>query len=103
MAFGFTPKFEQSLDLNGLNPEKYLVIALDAAKQLDWGINYISKSGFVAIVGGGVFSSTEEFKVVIYDDKVSITSKNLSSGMYDWGKNEKHVEDFLKIFDDIQT
>jgi hypothetical protein len=41
--------------------------------------------------------------VIIYDDRVSIISKNLSSGMYDWGKNERHVEGFLKTFDDIQT
>ncbi len=41
MAFGFTPKFEQSLDLNDLNPEHYLVIALDAAQQLEWAITII--------------------------------------------------------------
>ena len=26
MAFGFTPKFEESLDLNGLSPDRYLAI-----------------------------------------------------------------------------
>jgi len=103
MAFGFTPKYEQSLYLNGLDPEHYLVIALDAAKELDWSINYTSKSGFIAIIGGGAFSSMEEFKLIVQDGTVSITSKNLSSGMYDWGKNKSHVEDFLKTFDDIQT
>jgi rhomboid protease GluP len=103
MAFGFTPKYEQSLDLNGLDPEHYLVISLDAVKQLDWSINYTSKSGLVAIIGGGAFSSAEEFKLVIQDGTVSITSKTLSSGMYDWGKNKAHVEDFLKAFDDIQN
>jgi rhomboid protease GluP len=103
MAFGFTPKYEQSLDLNGLNPEHYLVVALDAIKQLDWSINYTSKSGLVAIIGGGAFSSAEEFKLIIQDGAVSITSKTLSSGMYDWGKNKAHVEDFLKTFDDVQN
>ena len=103
MAFGFTPKYEQSLDLNGLNPEHYLVVALDAIKQLDWSINYTSKSGLVAIIGGGAFSSAEEFKLIIQDGAVSVTSKTLSSGMYDWGKNKAHVEDFLKTFDDVQN
>lgn len=103
MAFGFTPKYEQSLDLNGLDPEHYLVIALDAVKQLDWSINYTSKSGLVAVIGGGAFSTAEEFKLIIQDGAVSITSKTLSSGMYDWGKNKAHVEDFLKAFDDIQN
>ncbi|HTD99412.1 MAG TPA: rhomboid family intramembrane serine protease [Mucilaginibacter sp.] len=103
MAFGFTPKFEQSLDLNGLNPEYYLVIALDAAKQLDWTINYISKSGFICIIGGGVFSSMERFTLTIYDTTVLLKSENVSSGMYDWGKNKKHVEDFYETFNAIQA
>lgn len=103
MAFGFTPKFEQELDLNGLDPEHYLVIALAAVKQLDWPINYTSKSGLVAIIGGGAFSTAEEFKLIIRDGTVSITSKTLSSGMFDWGKNKAHVEDYLKTFDGIQN
>jgi rhomboid protease GluP len=103
MAFGFTPKFEQSLDLNGLNPEHYLVVALDAAHQLEWKINYTSKSGFIAVIGGGIFSSMEEFTVIIQDATVSITSKNISSGMYDWGKNKKHVEDFIEVCEKIQA
>ncbi|MEO6850565.1 MAG: rhomboid family intramembrane serine protease, partial [Mucilaginibacter sp.] len=103
MAFGFTPKFEQSLDLNGLPREHYLVIALDAAKELEWTINYISKSGFTAIIGGGMFSSMEEFTVLVKETSVSIVSKNLSSGMYDWGKNKKHVEDFIDEWDKIHS
>lgn len=103
MAFGFTPKYEQSLNLNGFDPEHYLVIALQTAKELDWSINYTSKSGFVAFIGGRAFSSSEEFKLVIGDGRVSIISKNRSSGMYDWDKNKSHVEDFLKTFDDIQN
>lgn len=103
MAFGLTPKFEQSLDLNGINPEHYLVIALDAAKQLEWDINYSSKSGFVSTVGGGLFSSTERFTVVIKDDTVILKSENVGGGLYDWGKNQKHVEAFISTFDILKT
>jgi rhomboid protease GluP len=103
MAFGFTPKFEQSLDLNGLDPEHYLVIALDVAKQLEWNINYTSKSGFIAKVGGGLFKSMERFTVIVQDTSVALKSENMGSGMYDWGKNEKHVEDFMATFDATQS
>ena len=102
MAFGFTPKFEQDLDLNGLDPKHYLIIALETAKQLDWRINYESRSGFIAIIGGGLFNTIEEFRVVIQDTNVFITSKLLSNGMYDRGKNKRHVEDFLKTFEECQ-
>jgi rhomboid protease GluP len=103
MAFGFTPKFEQDFYLNDLDPKHYLAIALQAAKNLEWKINYESKSGFIAFIGGGIFSTMEEFKLVIQDDAVSIVSKNISSGMYDWGKNKKHVEDFIQEFEKIQS
>jgi rhomboid protease GluP len=103
MAFGFTPKFEQELDLNGLDSKHYLAIALEAVKQLDWKINYKSRSGFIAIIGGGLFNTMEEFRIVIQDTKVFITSKRVTSGMYDFGKNKHHVEDFIEAFTKIQS
>ncbi len=101
MAFGFTPKFNESLYLDDLSPEHYLVVALEAAKQLEWDVNYTSKSGFIAIIGGGLFNSTERFTVIIQDTSVSLKSENISSGMYDWGKNKKHVEDFIETFNTL--
>ena len=103
MAFGFPPKFEQSLDLNGLSPERYLAIAREAAEQLEWDIQYISKSGFVAMIGRGIFSTKEEFQVVINGGSALISSKNASGGFLDLGRNKKRVENFLETFDSIQT
>ncbi len=103
MAFGFTPKFEQSLELKGLDPKHYLAIALATVKQLKWNLSYTSRSGFVAYIGGGVFSTSEEFKLIVQDDTALLVSKNLSSGMMDWGKNKKHVNNFMQAFDEIQT
>ena len=103
MAFGFTPKFEEDFDLNGLDPKHYLVIALEAAKQLDWKINYTSRSGFIAIIGGGLFNTIEEFKLFIQDTKVFIVSKRISSGMFDGGKNKRHVQEFTDAFASIQA
>ncbi len=103
MAFGFTPKFEQDLDLNDLDPKHYLAIALDTIKQLDWRVSYVSKSGFIAFIGGGFFSTMEEFRVIIHDGKAFITSKNAGNGMFDWGKNKKHVEEFIEDFANIQS
>ena len=103
MAFGFTPKFEQDLDLNGLDPKHYLAISLEAVKQFDWKVNYISRSGFIALIGGGIFSSMEELQVRIQEGRVFIVSKNLSNGMFDWGKNKSHVEEFIEAFENVQS
>ena len=79
----FTPKFEQDLDLNGLDPKHYLAIALITAKHLDWKINYVSRSGFIGIIGGGIFQTMEEFKVSLNDGKAFVISKTRTNGMFD--------------------
>lgn len=103
MAFGFTPKFKQDLDLNGLDPRHYLAIALDAAKHLGWEINYTSKSGFIAYTSTSIFSNNQKFTVILRDDKVDINSENAGSGMYDWGRNKDNVENFISEFNTIQA
>jgi len=103
MAFGFTPKFEQDIDLNDLDPKHYLAIALITVKQLDWTINYVSKSGFIAIIGGGLFKTMERFKVSMHDGQVFIVSNTATNGMFDWGKNKEHVETFIQTFENIQS
>lgn len=103
MALGFTPKFEQSYNIDGLPPQHYLVIAIEAAKNLKWDISYLSKHGFVAYIGGGIFSTSEELTVIIRDNTVNITSKTISQQMADWGKNKKHVEAFSAEFGIIQA
>jgi rhomboid protease GluP len=103
MAFGFTPKFEQDLELNGLDPKHYLTITLETIKSLDWKVSYTSRSGFIAIVGGGMFKSMETFQVSIHDDKVYIVSKNAKGGMVDWGRNKKHVNEFIDAFINVQA
>ncbi|HVS92779.1 MAG TPA: rhomboid family intramembrane serine protease [Mucilaginibacter sp.] len=103
MAFGFTPKFEQSLYLNGLNPEHYLAIAIDAAKQLGWNTTNINKSGFTAYTGFSMRSWNEEFSVNIDDETVNLQSKCLGNQLIDWGKNKDNVESFIEEFNKIQS
>jgi rhomboid protease GluP len=103
MAFGFTPKFEQTLDLNGLDPKKYLAIALDTVNSLSWDLGYTSRSGLIAYIGKGILSTSQEFKITINEDQVFIVSSTLSNEMYDWGKNKRHVRDFVQTFESIHS
>lgn len=102
MAFGFTPKYEQSLDLNGLDPEHYLVIALDAAKQLGWNLTNISKGGFTAFTGFSMRSWNEELSIIINDESVALQSRCLGNQLIDWGKNKDNIENFIRECDLIQ-
>jgi rhomboid protease GluP len=103
MAFGFTPKFEQSLDLNGLNPEHYLVIALDAAKQLDWTITNVTKTGFTAYTGFSMRSWNEEVNVIINEDTVQLQSRCLGNQIMDWGKNKDNLESLIAESEKVQS
>ena len=103
MAFGFTPKYEQSLDLNGLDPQHYLAIALDAAKGLDWNVTNVSKSGFTAFTGFSMRSWNEEVSVVIDTERVMLQSKCLGNQLIDWGKNKDNIENFIRACDTAQS
>ncbi len=103
MAFGFTPKFEQSLDLNGLDAEHYLVIALEAAKQLGWDTTNVSKMGFTAYTGFSMLSWNEEFSINIEDNNVNLRSKCLGNQIIDWGKNKDNIENFVAEFNKIKS
>ena len=103
MAFGFTPKFEQDLDLNGLSPEHYLVFALEAAKQLNWNIINITKTGFTAYTGFSMRSWNEEVNVIIQDTEVKLRSSCLGSQIADWGKNKENISNFIDEFEKVQS
>jgi rhomboid protease GluP len=103
MAFGFTPKFEQELDLNGLDPEHYLFIAIQAAKNLNWKIANISKTGFTAFSGFSMRSWNEQVTVIVEPQNVILQSKCLGNQLWDWGKNKDNIENFISEFDRIQS
>jgi len=103
MAFGFTPKFEESLDLNGLSPDRYLAIALEAARQLGWNTTNINKSGFTAYTGFSMRSWNEEVNLNINENTVNLLSKCLGNQLIDWGKNKDNINNFIAEFNKIQS
>jgi len=103
MAFGFTPKYEQELDLNGINPNHYLVIAIDAAKQLGWNVTNITKEGFTAFTGFSMRSWNEEVNVILSENSALLRSRCLGSQIIDWGKNKENIENLIKQWDYIQS
>lgn len=95
MAFGFSPKHEETIELNDLSKEAFFVIANEVIKKLEWNLSYISEAGFIAYTKFSMSSYGEELKVSINENIVTIKSECTGSQMFDWGKNKDNVETFI--------
>lgn len=95
MAFGFSPKHEETIELNDLSKEAFFTIALEVIKKLEWNLGYISKDGFIAYTKFSMSSYGEELKVIFNDNNVTVKSQCAGSQLFDWGKNKDNVEAFI--------
>lgn len=96
MAFGFLPKYVQKFELIDVEQMHFMVVAKEAATQLNWDVSFGSESGFVAYTKSSWSSWSEEISVKIDDQgNVTVKSECLSNQLYDWGKNKKNVAALL--------
>ncbi len=102
MAFGFIPKYQKELKFDNINPEQFLVIAIDVIKKLDWELGQISNKGFIAYTRFSLSSWSEEVKVVINKNSVQISSECSGGQLIDWGKNKKNTEKFVSTYIEIK-
>lgn len=97
MAFGVSPKFEKEFELEELNQQEFLVIAIEAAKELSWNVGNITPNGFIAYNGFSMRSYGEEIKIDINGTTVKLKSECTSSQLFDYGKNRGNVEDLITV------
>ena len=102
MAVGFTPKHIEEVPLYGLTHEQYLVIALEAAKEMKWNVGYTSKSGLIAYTDNGMFSWNAEIKITIENGSANLKSSSTGNDMIDFGKNRKNIEKFRLAFNALK-
>lgn len=102
MAFGFTPKHIEEVPLYGLTQKEYLVIALEAAKEMKWAVSYTSNNGLIAFTDNGVFSWNAEIKIKIENGSANLKSSSTGNEMMDWGKNKKNIEKFILSFNALK-
>ena len=98
MAFGFSPKHEETFTVNDLNPEEFIALALNAVKQLNWNISYMSEKGFIAYTKISMSSYGEEVKIIIDGNTATIKSECTGSQLFDMGKNKGNTEAFIDTF-----
>jgi rhomboid protease GluP len=102
MAFGFSPKHIQDFQLDNLDKEHFLVLAIEAAFNLDWNVSFVSETGFIAYTKFSWSSWSEEVTVKIDNTVVNIKSECTGSQVMDWGKNKKNVETLLSKIKEVK-
>lgn len=103
MAFGLTPKFTTALSAGELSREHFLVLLLEAAKQLNWNIGYTDENGFVAYTKFSMSSWAEEVTIKFEGDHAILNSECTGNQLMDWGKNKRNVESLQAAFEELKT
>lgn len=102
MAFGFSPKHIQDYNLDNLDKEHFLAIAIETALKLDWNVSFVSETGFIAYTKFSISSWGEEVSIKIDGRTANIKSECTDSQFFDWGKNKKNIETFLSNFEEVK-
>jgi rhomboid protease GluP len=102
MAFGLTPKYIEQIELGELTNKQFLVLAIEAAQQLKWGITNASDIGFTAYSNLSMSSTGEEITVRISSNEVTLKSVCSGSQLMDFGKNKKNVQKLIALIEDLK-
>ncbi len=103
MAFGFSPKHEQIIELENLTKEDILVISTEVIKKLEWNLSYTSEKGLIAYTKLSMSSYGEELKITIIENTATVNSVSTGSQLFDWGKNKRNVNAFISTFLEIKN
>jgi len=103
MAFGFTPKYMETVQLDQLTPQQFLVLAIRIAKDLGWDIRFISDTGLIALKSKGMFKWNARITIKIEDETVNLKSESIGSELFDLGRNKKTIAQFTNAFFDVRN
>ncbi|MCF3111965.1 rhomboid family intramembrane serine protease [Niabella sp. CC-SYL272] len=103
MAMSLSPKYTQDVSLDNFSREQFLVIALEAAKKLNWNIGNISETGFVAYTKFSAKSWSEAIELTIENREARLKSECTGNQVVDWGKNKENIENLLSTVNEIKN
>ncbi|MEN9968053.1 MAG: Rhomboid protease GluP [Bacteroidota bacterium] len=95
MAFGFSPQYAQDYQLEGLDREHFLAIAIEAIDRLELKLSKVTSSGILVYTKMSAFSWSEEITLTFGIDKVTVRSQCTGNQLFDWGKNRRNVQDLI--------
>jgi len=102
MAFGLSPKYNEDYPLGNLSKEQFLAVAIEAAKNLEWNLGFMSETGFLAYTKFSMSSWSEEVKVKIEDGNANIKSECNCNQMVDWGKNKENIHELICTINELR-
>jgi rhomboid protease GluP len=95
MAFGFSPQYAQDYQLEGLDREHFLAIAIEAIDRLELKLSKVSSSGILVYTKMSAYSWAEEITLTFGIDKVTVRSQCAGNQLFDWGKNKRNVQNLI--------
>ncbi len=95
MAFGFSPQYAQDYQLEGLDREHFLAIAIEAIDRLELKLSKVTSSGILVYPKMSACSRSEEITLTFGIDKVTVRSQCTGNQLFDWGKNRRNVQDLI--------
>ncbi len=102
MAFGLSPKHTEVYPLGDLTAAQFLVLAIEAAKKLEWNVGFTSENGFTAFTAFSMRSWSEEVNVRIDGSSATVKSECTGNQIADWGKNKKNIETLIATVDELK-
>lgn len=102
MAFGFPPKYQTSISLNGQEPMQWLFLAISACQRLGWQIHQVNETGINAFNPSSWNGNGEILQFRIHQDSVEILSKSIGGLLVDYGKNKRRIHEFMESLSKCQ-
>lgn len=103
MAFGFPPKHTQEYQLDGIGEEHFLVLAMEAARNLGWNLGSVNQTAFVAYTKFSWSSWSEEINVQVQNGLVTLRSECTGNQIADWGKNKENIKALLLKIEELKS
>lgn len=103
MAFGISPKHIQEIPLENLTPSQFLIISIEASKQLGWDVGTIFPDGFSAYTRFSMSSNGEEIKLKIGEKTATVKSECIGNQIFDWDKNKTNIHQFISKIGQIKS
>lgn len=102
MAFGIVPRYSRTEKFEN-SPAEILLLAVEAAKSMEWEVSHIAKSKVTAYTSFSLTSWSERITITMADQELTIKSESNGNQMFDWGKNRKNVEEFFTKFYELRA
>jgi rhomboid protease GluP len=98
MAFGFLPRFRESMPLDNLSNEQFLALAAETAIDLGWNLGQCQPVGLSAYSRYSIRSQGEEIQIQIENGIAELQSECIGSQIIDLGKNRANIQKFTAAF-----